>query len=251
MGTIAPFLQDGFMAFTFKQFYVDDKNCGMPVSTDAVILGAWAKLADAKTVLDIGAGCGLLTLMAAQRNKDAKITAVEIDSDAVAISKINATQSPWNNRIKIIEQNILLFAEIQTDKFDHIICNPPYFETGPRASNNARAKARHVNTLDFASLLKAIDHLLTHEGKASLILPAQSLVSFEKNIQLVQNLQLTQICEVMSVAGKSAKRLLLQLGRCQNSDLTSIQRSSLVIRKTNLQYTEQMIELTKAFYLNL
>ena len=51
------------MAFTFKQFHIDDLNCGMPVSTDGVILGAWAPLAQAKHILDIGAGSGLLSLI--------------------------------------------------------------------------------------------------------------------------------------------------------------------------------------------
>ena len=46
------------MSFTFKQFHIDDQQCGMAVSTDAVLLGAWAELTQSSHILDIGAGSG-------------------------------------------------------------------------------------------------------------------------------------------------------------------------------------------------
>ena len=50
----------------------------MKVGTDGVLLGAWADLSKANTILDIGTGTGLIALMAAQRNPGAAIDAVEI-----------------------------------------------------------------------------------------------------------------------------------------------------------------------------
>lgn len=49
----------------------------MKVGTDGVLLGAWADLSEANTILDIGTGTGLIALMAAQRNPGAAIDAVE------------------------------------------------------------------------------------------------------------------------------------------------------------------------------
>ncbi|GAL05968.1 tRNA (adenine37-N(6))-methyltransferase TrmN6 [Photobacterium aphoticum] len=46
--------------FTFKQFHVNDHGCGMPVSTDGVLLGAWATLTPHAPILDIGCGSGIL-----------------------------------------------------------------------------------------------------------------------------------------------------------------------------------------------
>ncbi len=52
----------------------------MKVCTDACVLGAWAEVAPYETILDIGAGTGLLSLMVAQRNPTARVEAVEMDA---------------------------------------------------------------------------------------------------------------------------------------------------------------------------
>ena len=89
------------MPFTFKQFHIDDNRCGMPVSTDGVLLGAWAPLSQAQTILDIGAGSGLLSLMAAQRSQ-AKITAIELDDQAALDCQHNFNASAWSDRLELI-----------------------------------------------------------------------------------------------------------------------------------------------------
>lgn len=51
----------------------------MRVGTDAVLLGAWAKVEGAQHILDVGTGTGVIALICAQRNSEASIEAVEID----------------------------------------------------------------------------------------------------------------------------------------------------------------------------
>ena len=63
------------MAFRFKQFTVNDERSTLKVGTDAVLLGSWAGHKDAENILDIGTGCGLLSLMLAQRFPGSGITA--------------------------------------------------------------------------------------------------------------------------------------------------------------------------------
>ena len=54
--------------FQFRQFSVRHAKSGMKVGTDAVLLGAWADFVARNRILDVGAGTGILALMAAQRN---------------------------------------------------------------------------------------------------------------------------------------------------------------------------------------
>ena len=57
------------MTFKFKQFSVKQEHSAMKINTDGILLGAWAPIEDtAASVLDIGAGTGLLSLMIAQRS---------------------------------------------------------------------------------------------------------------------------------------------------------------------------------------
>lgn len=236
------------MAFTFKQFHIDDLHCGMPVSTDGVILGAWAPLAQAKQILDIGAGSGLLSLMAAQRSLG-RITAVELEEKAAAACQYNMAHSPWADRLSIIHSDIQDFCQQPQyhNYFDHIICNPPYFEHGPQAKDSHRAMARHTDSLGFAPLLSVISQCLSSHGYASLILPSQSMPRFKASLALSKLHPVEQV-QVKSVANKAANRVLLLLSKDKQKDY---RESELTIRGIDGHYTNQMIELTKDFYLKL
>lgn len=237
------------MPFTFKQFHIDDQNCGMPVSTDAVVLGAWASLESASRILDIGAGSGLLSLMAAQRTA-ASITAVELDADAACVCRKNMAASPWPDRLSLVEGDIRYLADELSGGFDHIICNPPYFETGPQSEKQGRASARHTGSLPFSALIAAIDKLLSDKGLVSLILPLESLPAWQTALADCQHLVQSHICNVISVRGKAPKRALLQLSRPLAAGQTeSVVKTELIIRETDNSYSQQMTELTRDFYL--
>jgi tRNA1Val (adenine37-N6)-methyltransferase len=69
------------MSFQFKQFSIKQDAAAMKVGTDGVLLGAWSTIREG-SVLDIGTGTGLISLMIAQRSKDSSIDAVEIEIEA-------------------------------------------------------------------------------------------------------------------------------------------------------------------------
>ena len=111
--------------FQFKQFTVRHDKCAMKVGTDGVLLGAWAPVQNAKYILDVGAGSGLISLQLAQRNPWASITSIEIDPAAAAQAKENIQSSPWSDRMEVICSD---FRDYHAEnKFDLIVSNPPYF----------------------------------------------------------------------------------------------------------------------------
>lgn len=104
----------------------------MKVCTDACLFGAWTvskiiKIAPyCKSIIDIGAGTGLLSLIAAQKTA-AGIDAVEIDQLAYGQAASNFNQSPWKNRLTAVHSSILEFDN--RIKYDFIISNPPFLKT--------------------------------------------------------------------------------------------------------------------------
>lgn len=66
------------MAFRFRQFTLEDRQSALRMGTDAMLLGSWANPKNAKRILDIGTGCGVLSLMMAQKT-DALMDALDID----------------------------------------------------------------------------------------------------------------------------------------------------------------------------
>ena len=92
------------MGFTFKQFHITDDHTAMKVGTDGVLLGAWAN--GGLRILDIGTGTGLIALMMAQRFPTAQIDAIEIDKGALEDARFNVSQSPFNDRINILNSSL-------------------------------------------------------------------------------------------------------------------------------------------------
>lgn len=82
--------------FRFKQFTVWHDRCAMKVGTDGVLLGIWANVNYTQTILDVGTGTGLISLMLAQRS-NALITAIDIDKDAIMQATANIEVSPFGN----------------------------------------------------------------------------------------------------------------------------------------------------------
>nr|WP_256261092.1 methyltransferase [Shewanella sp. NIFS-20-20] len=218
----------------------------MPVSTDGVILGAWAALTCANTIMDIGAGSGLLSLMAAQRSSG-QVIAVEIDAQASKVCRQNVERSPWPDRVQVIEQDIRQLACLPQWQaaMDYIICNPPYFDNGPQSLKQGRSQARHTDSLSFSELLTAMAALLKPDAGASIILPQASHTRFMSALS-ESPLNLACLQPVQSVATKQANRYLLQLafatGDCR-------ELPPLLVRDQNNAYTPAMRALTGDFYL--
>jgi len=148
----------------------------MKVGTDALVLGAWAQLPPAgRPVLDIGTGCGILALMAAQRAPDSQIVAVEVDPAAAAQATENFLASPWASRIAVHKKDFLEFVQHEDYRgaFGAIWVNPPYFREKPPSPDPARARARHESALPLVAWLPACTKVLGEEGSLSVVWPVE------------------------------------------------------------------------------
>lgn len=166
--------------FRFKQFTVQQDQCAMKVCTDACILGAYAEVEKAASVLDIGTGTGLLALMAAQRSQ-AIIDAVEIAPDPYRQATQNAIQSPFASRIRIFHQAIQVFNPEPNRLYDVILSNPPFFRNHLRSTDASRNVALHTESLPLEELLQAVDRLLSPPGKFFVLLPSYEASVLEES----------------------------------------------------------------------
>lgn len=232
--------------FQFKQFSITQANTAMKVGTDGVLLGAWAPIGNSTTVLDVGTGTGLIALMVAQRNPTAKIIALEIEEGALADAQLNITNSPWFNRIELINMSFQEYNSNHQNLFDAIVCNPPFFESGHHAPKNARAIARHSVKLSHQELLKGAANLLKPTGTLSVIVPYLSystLAEIASKVGLHEKERLT----VYPTPHKGAARVLSQWSK-EKYDVGHT--SELIIEdKGRHGYSDAYIMLTKEFYL--
>jgi tRNA1Val (adenine37-N6)-methyltransferase len=233
--------------FRFKKFAVWHDKCAMKVGTDGVLLGAWVPVADdaTRSVLDVGAGTGLVALMIAQRNAEAEIDAIEIDEDACMQAFGNVEKSPFKNRIKIIHQS---FPEYVTaKKYDLIVSNPPFFAHSLKSPDQKRNAARHNDMLPLRLLIGHATKMLSERGRIALILPVQLSEELDFIIA-THGLYQIRRTDVIPAEGLKPKRFLIELS-AKNLPGKRHATNTLVLETNERKRTLQYQELTKDFYL--
>lgn len=236
------------MSFSFKQFTIAQDRCAMKVGTDGVLLGAWAPVEhNPYSILDIGAGTGLVALMLAQRSFAEQIDALEIDEDAYEQATDNFENSPWNDRLFCFHAGLDEFVEEPEDEYDLIVSNPPFYSEDYKTDNEQRDLARFADAMPFEELIEAADLLLSENGIFAVIIPYKEEANF---IALAEESELypLKITQVKGTPTTEIKRSLLAFSR---KKLDNSPINELIIETARHQYTAEYIELTKDFYLKM
>lgn len=231
--------------FQFKQFRIEQDKCAMKVGTDGVLLGAWCDVNGATRILDVGTGTGLIAMMVAQRACDnASITAIDIDKDAADQARQNSETSPWSDRIQVF--NISLQDLDKKEKFDLIVCNPPYFTDSLKAPDAQRTTARHNDSLSIGDLVENSKLLLNASGRICVILPVKEGKQFVDKCHTC-GLCVTKVTEVVPKPLAEVKRLLIEASvtaRDMKNDKIQIEKEE------RHMYTEEFKKLTSPYYLD-
>jgi tRNA1Val (adenine37-N6)-methyltransferase len=221
----------------------------MKVGTDSVVLGSWTPTENVKTIVDLGSGSGLLSLMMAQRSK-ARITAIEIDMDAALQASVNIAKSPWPHLIDSICGNIADLKQDFQNRVDLAICNPPYFGGHLMPDNSQRNTARHLINQTIASKLMWLEsaYSMTHEhGNASFILPTEDELAWLDAAERA-GWHCTQKLLIHGNSGSKAKRFIMYLSKNKEAFKLSELTIESDIRGV---YSEEFKQLAAPFYLNL
>lgn len=216
----------------------------MKVGTDGVLVGAWTNIENIQSILDIGCGTGLISLMIAQRC-DALITGVDIDINACDECTDNFLQSPWSSRLSTMHCD---FNQLINDDnvYDLIVSNPPFFTNGVLAPDKSRATARHCESLNYASLINFAAKKLSSIGHLSFISPSEYADDIIA-LATYNRLYLNRRTNVFSKPSKANPiRTLWELSRLEKN----CSLSRLYLRNDDNSYTDEYIKLTQDFYIN-
>lgn len=233
--------------FQFKQFTIQQDRTAMKVGTDGVLLGAWAPVGhNPFSILDIGAGTGLIALMLAQRSHAEQIDALEIDEDAYEQCVENFEESPWGDRLFCYHAGLDEFMEEPEDEYDLILSNPPFYTEDYTSGNEQRDKARFAEAMPFEDLVEAASILLSDEGVFAVIIPFKEEEKFSA-LAKEEGLYPFKITRVKGMPTTEIKRSLMAFSRVEQEVVID----ELVIETARHQYTPEYIALTQDFYLKM
>lgn len=233
--------------FLFKEFTINQDRCAMKIGTDSVLLGSWTSIeSNPYSILDIGAGTGVLSLMLAQRSSAEIIDAIEIDDDAYEQCVENFENSPWGDRLFCYHASLEEFTEEIEDTYDLIVSNPPFYSESYKSDNEQRDLARFADAMPFRHLIESVSKLLSKNGVFSLILP----FSEEKDFIVLatkEHLFPKRLLRVKGSPSSDIKRSLMEFTFQEND----VEIEELIIETSRHQYTDDYIHLTKDFYLKM
>ena len=233
--------------FRFKQFTVQQDKSAMKVCTDASLFGAWmaskleTSLLKRESILDIGTGTGLLSLMLAQ-STSSLIDALEIDGDSFEQARENVENSQWKHRIHLFHTDARTFHSEK--KYDLIISNPPFFENDLASPEEKKNTAKHSTTLTLHELIEIVERFIHPNGSLAILLPAHRCQQF-KQMAAVKNFHLLYQAMVRQTPKHDFFRCMLIFSK---QAFEKIGEEEIIIQQYG-KNTQYFAELMKEYYL--
>lgn len=195
------------------------------------------------TILDIGAGSGLLMLMLAQKC-NAIIDGIEIDEPSYEQAQENIEASPWKERLQLFHGDVKQFNF--SKKYDLIISNPPFYEGDLKAGAANRNVAMHDAGLKLDELVDIVAANLTADGRFAVLLPF-ARAEYMIVLAAAANLHLQKHVQVKQSVKHGYFRSMLLFA----PTITEPVIEELAIKDADNNYTAAFVNLLKDYYLYL
>ena len=216
----------------------------MKVNTDGVLLALLAEPTFPGSVLEIGTGTGVMSLILAQRFCGANIQALEIDKMASDTAAANFSASAFNSRLKAIHSSFEeYFAQNQNLRFDLIISNPPFFIDSLSSDDPSKRLARHTGLLFFEELFRSSAKHLNKEGEIVLIVPLR-IAQYLQDLAEKHELFLRKKISLLSFPDSIPHREILTFG----FEGQKPEKMNFVIYDAPKQYSREYRELLKDYF---
>ena len=157
----------------YKNLKIVQDNEMFNFSLDSVLLPNFVTInKNISKILDIGCGNAPIPLILSTKTKT-EILGVEIQKSVYELACESIMINNKQDQIKIINQDINdFYKKEETDTYDIITCNPPFFkyiETSNTNKNDYKTIARHEVTLNISQLFTIAKKLLKNNGVIAIV----------------------------------------------------------------------------------
>ena len=144
---------------------------GFKLSTDSVLLAHFAAPLRADSILDLGCGAGVLTVLLGLSHPGARLEGVELQAEAAALCRRNLAENGLPDG-DIVTGDLRAYKALwRAGAYDLVVSNPPYFaaDSGYTAPDPARAAARDERTCTLDDVCAAAGWLCRWGGAFALV----------------------------------------------------------------------------------
>ena len=157
----------------YKNLKIVQNNDWFKFSLESVLLPCFVIInKNTNNILDLCTGNAPIPLVLSTKTK-AKIFGVEIQKDVYELAKKSVEINNLSKQIEIINDDVKNISnKFESDTFDIITCNPPYFkdiDTSKKNDDIHKIIARHEVNLNMDDIAKVVRKLLKNDGKFYLV----------------------------------------------------------------------------------
>jgi len=229
--------------FHFRGFTVQQHESLMKVHTDGVLLAIFSSehQPQAKSFVEIGCGLGYVSLLLAKAGAK-RILSIDNNPLAIQMTQLNIEQNALSSTIEARCISIQQWVNENTEKFDVIVSNPPYFENSYPSPYEAKQASRHDLDNWKHWFIKASMHL-TEEGEIHLIYPFLASYKLETHF-FGQDLFLHRYWIIHSLQKNPPILRVMAFGRkkCKNP-----LKKIITIRENEHNYTDEYLKLVEDY----
>lgn len=228
----------------YKGLKIIQNTDGFCFGIDSVLLSDYAKkIKKNSTVIDIGTGTGIISLLLCKKTELKKIYGVEIQKEVAEMAEKSIKLNDLQDKFEIINTNIKnIFDFLEPYKYDVIVTNPPYkkMNTGVKSSKERQLISRHEVECTLEDIIEKSSKLLKDLGEFYMVHRAERLVDImyllrkyklePKNIRFVHSKLYEKPNLILIKAVKNAREFL------------KIDKP-LVVYRDDGQYTDEILEI--------
>ena len=217
-------IQSSLDSFMGGHLRIRQSRAGYRFSIDAPILAFHAvPYKPGERILDLGTGCGILSLITALRYPHARIVGVEIQAELAALARINVEDNGFESRIAVVEGDMLrMRADALGPPVDMVMSNPPYRKphSGRVNPQSQRALARHEIAISLEGLIGTMRRFLKTGGRGWLVYPVERLAELMSGMR-AHHLEPKYLRMIHSRRDAEAKRCLLKVVKAARPGLAT------------------------------
>lgn len=227
------------LGFPHLKIYQNDE--WFKFSLDSVLLPNFVRIKkNTKKILDIGTGNAVIPILLSTKTA-VPILGIEIQEDVYELGKLSIQENKLDKQISIVCEDIKEYTKRQeSDCFDLITCNPPYFKMGEHANINDdihKQYARHEILLDLDTLMMSARKLLKNGGTLSIVHRPERFMEILMCAK-EKNLEPKRVRFVYPKKGKEANIVLIEF--VKNGSIGLKIEEPLYIYNEQGEYTEEM-----------
>ena len=228
----------------FKNLKIIQDKDGFCFGIDSVLLSDFAKnIRNNSKVMDLGTGTGILCILLSGKTKNTTFVGTEIQQEVAEMAKRSVKLNNLEDRINIINENILNLKSIYNEKsFDAVVTNPPYkkINTGVVNVEDKKLISRHEITASLEDFIHTASYLLKDFGEFYMVHRPDRLVDIF-SIMRKEKIEPKIIRFVYPKNNKKANMVLIKGVKLGNPFLEY--EDNLIVYNEDGSYTDEILKI--------